>query len=367
MGAAKSPKSVGIRPVHVNDGTSVRSASPKPLPTGSRLHRIQTGPGRSENLTNPTRLLLYNFDVDDSYLKIDHQKALEASVVPILRKGGSLSIVGLASRSGSFRHNDYLSVERAEGVRTFLQKCVPNGFAVREFKGFGERKAQLDGQRDGTEDERYRCVILFLSSGPQPPVPNMDGSSLQEIPLPEVVGTEGVLDTVGKILDVMSSLGSILNLALDAVLIDLAGLAITALSSIIGMPAVWLESNKFTFQNGKKLGLSRALQQMADAFDDDDLRSQPETSWPSVPRPVPKFAGPDDAVTLAERSAREGERKGYEAAWALIMKLEKEPRIFPLKLKGKTVRIKLSGRALLWLMHRAYGDDVWRKILQRLG
>ena len=326
-----------------------------------------TGLGRSENLLNPPRLLLYNFDVDASQLKFDHQRALQDSVIPTLRNGGSVSIVGLASRSGSFSHNDRLSLQRAEGVRTFLQKSIPSGFSVREFKAFGERTAQREHQRDGSEDERYRSVVLFLSSGPQPPVPKMDGSSLQEIPIPQFVGTEGVLDTVGKVLDVVSGLGSILNLVLDAVLIDVAGLAIAVLSSIIGMPAVWLESNKFAYQNGQKLGISKAMQQMADAFGADNLRSKPESGWPSVPHPTPNFAGPDNGVTLAERSAREGQRKGYEAAWTLIMKMEKEPRTFPLNLKGKTIRIKLSGRRFLWLIHRAYGEDVWRKILQRLG
>jgi hypothetical protein len=196
----------------------------------------------------------------------------------------------------------------------------------------------------------------------------MDGSSLREIPLPQFGGTEGVLDTVGKVLDVAGGLGSILNLVLESVLVDVAGLAIAVLSSIIGMPAVWLESNKFAYQNGQKLGITKAMQQMADAFGDDDLRSKPdEASWPSVPHPAPNFTGPDDGVTVAERSAREGQRKGYEAAWTLIMKMEKEPRTFPVNLKGKTIRIKLSGRRLLWFLHRQYGEDVWRKILQRLG
>ena len=326
-----------------------------------------TGLGRSEKLVNPPRLLLYNFDIDASQLKFAHQRALQDSVMPTLRNGGSVSIVGLASRSGTFSHNDRLSLQRAEGVRTFLQKSIPSGFAVREFKAFGERAAQREHQRDGSEDERYRSVVLFLSSGPQPPVPKMDGSSLQEIPISQFVGTEGVLDTVGKVLDVVSGLGSILNLVLEAVLVDVAGLAIAALSSVIGMPAVWLESNKFAYQNGQKLGISKAMQQMADAFGDDNLRSKPESGWPPVPHPTPKFAVPDSGVTVAERSAREGQRKGYEAAWMLIMKMEKQPRTFPLNLKGKTIRIRLSGRRFLWLIHRAYGEDVWRKILQRLG
>jgi len=235
---------------------------------------------------------------------------------------------------------------------------------VREFKAFGERKAQLDHRRDGSEDERYRSVLLFLSSGPIPPIPNLD---VVAIPIPEIGSSEGVLDTIGKILDVVSSLGSILNLVLDAVLIDLAGTVLAAISAVIGMPAVWIESNNFAKGNGKKLGFSKAMQQMSDAFASDDLRSVPEANWPPIPHPVPKFPDPDDAVIVAERSARAGQREGYEAAWAVVMQLEKEPREFPVNLKGKLIRIRLSGRRFLWLIHRAYKEDVWRRILQRLG
>jgi hypothetical protein len=326
-----------------------------------------TGPGRSEKLVNPARFMLYNFDIDGAQLKVEHQMALRSTVVPTLRSGGSVSIVGLASRSGKFTHNDRLSLHRAESVRAFLERSVQSRFSVREFKWFGERKAKLDHQRDGSENERYRCVLLFLSSGPVAPLPQINGASLQEIPIPKLGSTEGVLDTAGKILDVASGVGSVLSLALDAVIIDIAGTAIGALATLLGMPAVWLESNKFAQQNGQKLGFSKAMQEMADAFADDDLRFKPEANWPSVPHPVPKFPGRDEAVTLAERSARAGQREGYEAAWSLIMRMEKTPRTIPVSLKGKTLQIQLSGRRFLWLIHRAYQEDVWRQILRRLG
>ncbi|MEO7363430.1 MAG: hypothetical protein ABI120_24060 [Gemmatimonadaceae bacterium] len=71
----------------------------------------------------------------------------------------------------------------------------------------------------------------------------MDRSSLQEISIPQFEDTEGVLDTVGEGLDVVSGLGSIINLVLEAVLVHIAGVFIAILSSIITRPAVWLESN----------------------------------------------------------------------------------------------------------------------------
>jgi hypothetical protein len=324
-----------------------------------------TGPGKSENLVNPPRLLLYNFDIDGPQLKPEHERFLQYFVMPTLRSGGSISIVGLASRSGSFSHNERISTQRAECVRSFLRMSVPNDFSVREFKAFGERVAKREHQRDGSEHERYRSVVLFLSAGPQPPVPKLDG--LREIPIPPFSGTEGVLDQLGKILDIGSGVTSVLSLVLESILADIAGLAIAALTSIIGMPAIWLESNKFAYQNGQKLGISKALQEMADTYSDDDLRSTPQASWPRLPHPVPHFQGPDESVTVAERSAREGQRHGYEIAWKMIMNMEKEPRVFSVTLKGKPIQIKLSGRQFLYLLHRAFGEDVWRKILQKMG
>lgn len=96
------------------------------------------------------------------------------------------------------------------------------------------------------------------------------------------------------------------------------------------------------------------MQFMADAFDDDD-----EKKWPSIPHPVPGFpAIPKDILTVAERSARAGERQGYEQAYTTVMQLEKVPKSVSVKAAGKTPTISLSGRRLLWLLLRAYHDEV---------
>jgi hypothetical protein len=326
-----------------------------------------TGPGKGQQLLFPDRLLLFNFNIDGHELKPEHQSFLQTTVVPTLQSGGSISIVGLASRSGRFMHNQHLSVHRAESVRTFLQRTVPNGFAVREFKGFGERKAKFDHLPDGSENERYRSVVLFLSSGPLPPVPQLNDSSMREVPVPKNRDTEGPLDTIGKILDVTGGVGSIVNLALDALLIDVIGVFISGIAAILGLPAVWLESNNFAKQNGQKLGFSKCMQEMADAFANEDLRSAPESTWPRVPHPVPQFSGSDQDVTVADRSAREGMRNGYEAAWKVITRMDQAPRTMSATLRGKPVQVLLSGRRFLWLLRRSYHEDVWRQILRKLG
>lgn len=328
------------------------------------MHKF-TGPGKQELLPN-SRILLYNFGIDQCHLKPEHRTFLMSSVAPALRTGGSISIVGLASRSGTFKHNDRLSLQRADSVRTFLQHSVKNAFPIREFKAFGERKAKLDGMRDGSENERYRSVLLFMSASPKPPDPVIDGTIVHEVQLPTINSSEGILDTVGQVLDVAGGVGSIINLVIDSVLLDMGTIFLTAISGIVGMAAVWLESNKFARNNGRKLGFSKAMQEMADVYSDYDLRLVPESKWKPLPHPVANFGSlPDGSVTVAERSARVGTREGYEAAWKLIVQMDRSPRDMTVTVNGKQKLLRLSGRMLLWLMYRAYEDDVWRKILAR--
>lgn len=130
-----------------------------------------TGPGRTEHRTSPKSLLLYNFDIDGDQLKAEHEAFLRREVVPILQRGGSVSLVGLASRSGSESHNLSLSERRAHNTLAFLRKAVSSKFAAREVTGFGESKAQQEGYRDGSENERFRSVIVFVSPAPTPPDP----------------------------------------------------------------------------------------------------------------------------------------------------------------------------------------------------
>jgi hypothetical protein len=62
-------------------------------------------PGKIENYAyqKPGTITakLYNFEIGKFDLKQEHSNYLINVVAPILRRGGSLSIVGLASRSGS--------------------------------------------------------------------------------------------------------------------------------------------------------------------------------------------------------------------------------------------------------------------------
>src|SRR5690606_28763152 len=111
---------------------------------------------------------LWGFGVNSAELRERHAEWLDDFVVPILADGGSLALVGEASRSGAAAHNRVLSIRRAKGVLEHLRRSVgvvrhvdattSNGFDVRSVGGVGETAAAAAGRRDGTEDAFYRAV-----------------------------------------------------------------------------------------------------------------------------------------------------------------------------------------------------------------
>ncbi len=130
--------------------------------------RRPTGPGRVDPLPvrpNPPAIvsgLLFNFDIDDDTVKLEHIMWLEINVVPLLRSPGlQISLRGTASRSGAADYNKKLSDRRVEAVKNHL---LGRGAPAAAFAGIGagEGDADLAGQKDGTEDERFRAVGLTL-------------------------------------------------------------------------------------------------------------------------------------------------------------------------------------------------------------
>src|SRR5215468_10088274 len=90
-----------------------------------------------------TTAKLYNFDIAKFDIKAEHSNWLITVVVPKLRDGGSISIVGLASRTGADAFNMTLSENRMHAVINFLRTQVPNGFQIGFEIALGERAAWL--------------------------------------------------------------------------------------------------------------------------------------------------------------------------------------------------------------------------------
>jgi hypothetical protein len=114
---------------------------------------------------------LFNFEVGKFAIKPEHSNWLISVVAPKLRGGGSLTIIGLASRTGSDDFNMQLSQNRLRAVIDLLRKQVPNNFKVALEVAKGERAAMYAGEMDGVENESWRGVIISVWNKPNPPPP----------------------------------------------------------------------------------------------------------------------------------------------------------------------------------------------------
>lgn len=116
---------------------------------------------------------LQYFDINEAKLKEDHKRWLLGNVIPKIRGNGSISLVGLASRSGRATTNDALSKRRAEAVKNFLEETLMMNFPFDMVDGIGESYAASMGQVDGTEDGQFRGVVVYVHALPKPPDPKV--------------------------------------------------------------------------------------------------------------------------------------------------------------------------------------------------
>lgn len=114
---------------------------------------------------------LANFDIGSSHLKPQHASHLQTVVAPVLRAGGSVRLIGLASRTSSNQFNMHLSNERANSVLQCLRAAAGPGFAVASSAGHGEEAAAVAGIADGVEHPNWRSVIVRYWDRPTPPPP----------------------------------------------------------------------------------------------------------------------------------------------------------------------------------------------------
>ena len=124
---------------------------------------VNASPGRSVVLD----ALLFNFDIDDATVKIEHQNFLQGSVVAEFRKNpqSELFLQGCASQSGANAYNLALSKKRVDAVKAFLVgQGVPAGSVETTFTG------EEVSTSTSKEDPRDRAVKLLLESRATPTV-----------------------------------------------------------------------------------------------------------------------------------------------------------------------------------------------------
>lgn len=134
-----------------------------------RIVKVATGPGQIElrpvNIS-PGRsvvldALLFNFDVDDAAVKLEHQNFLTTSVVTEFRRNpaSELFLQGCASQSGANAYNLALSKKRVDAVKSFLVgQGIPPGRIETTFTG------EEISTSTSKEDPRDRAVKLLLES-----------------------------------------------------------------------------------------------------------------------------------------------------------------------------------------------------------
>jgi hypothetical protein len=146
------------------------------------------GPGKIQILDRQTDVfeaLLYNFDIAKHQLKPEHEEWLKHNAAGYLKRGGSLYIIGLASRTDTKDFNKQLSQRRLESAVSFLRKESPNNFKISFHLAMGEDAAELAGVRDGSEDEKWRGVLAAVWERPKPPPPPSPAPAIPSPPMVE--------------------------------------------------------------------------------------------------------------------------------------------------------------------------------------
>jgi hypothetical protein len=117
---------------------------------------------------------IYNFNTGSSALKAEHKTFLGGKVCDVLRGGGSIRLIGLASRLGNPDSNRTLSMARVTTTLQWLREQVRNNFRATLVTCEGEDAAANTGVDDGDDDESWRSVnfsVWTLATPPPPPPP----------------------------------------------------------------------------------------------------------------------------------------------------------------------------------------------------
>ncbi|HEU5340698.1 hypothetical protein [Edaphobacter sp.] len=329
-------------------------------PTGKGRYFIKIDP-----LTKVVRLWLYNYDIEGAHLKKDHVDVIDASVTPLLRDGGNIKLLGLASTTGNASFDATLSQHRMDGVVSHLRVAAGGRFAVSKEFAFGKQMALAfgaaklkGGTADNTESEIWRAVVInaWNRDTVPPPPPGVD------IPISNNTWS----DDVSKTLDKVSFALGLIDFAADLAEIEAvtavtgpAGLILSCIQSIVAMPLMWFAGDATANVNGQIQGAADAIQDMADQFSNPVLDHTPLSKWPAVKVPATHHSE-NPTPTVSEQAWRAGQVKGLLAATQKVVDLELHPKPVTLP-DGKHIR--LSGRLWLRALSKTYKDNAGIEIV----
>lgn len=330
-----------------------------PLRSGFRA----TGRGKydyKQNGPNDLTVNLYNYDVEGDELKEDHKAYLRASVIPRLRAGGGVTIMGIADATGDVSYNQALSERRANKVLAFLRSEAGGGFAVNRVVGRGKSVAVNVTGKDHTENDYFRAVALRVwDKGAPPPPPNvpnvttplnfdlMPGATAGDRFNPLSVG-EGVLSTGFSVAELISSAAWVGVVTALAPIVDLA-------FTIIGMILTYKRTRELARLNGWCSGFAQAMADMAYTYRDPKLDVTKQETWPALPRPTPhlEYNVPDSQLEGFNQQQRAGLREGCEEAYKAISNLDLHPKSGTGTRNGQQVTFMVTGKVLLAALYHS--------------
>jgi hypothetical protein len=305
------------------------------------------------------RAWLFNFDIGGAALKPGHTSLLDTAIGPLLRDGGSVKLLGLASTTGQTLSDQRLGEHRAQTVLGYLHQKFGKKFNVVKVISFGKEmalafnKAHLKGGTgDNQESELWRAVVInaWNRNDPIPPASDV------EVPFdnPTWADSTGkvvnVLDWSLSILDWVADLGELTSLAEVTGPLGLIGGVIDA---IVTMPLLWASTDALANTNGQIQGGADAIQDMADEYSDDKLDRTPLSKWPAVRVPEPHL--PENPQPTASQQAwRAGQVTGLKNAVKVVLDLEQNPKSVTLE-DGQHIRV--SGRLWLRAISKKFQDN----------
>lgn len=311
------------------------------------------------------RLWIYNFEVGRADLKKEHTDVLDQFVVPAIKAGGNIKLLGIASTTGADAANRRLSEARCTSVERFLRGRAGTKFAISKNIGMGEAIAKAfksadlkGGTDDNVESEVWRGVVInaWNRDLPPPPSPPFDAPFESKSWVSDA-GT--VLDKAGMAVTLIDMAADIFAIEALAAVTGPLGLIIASVQAIAGLPLLFLNADLIANTNGQIQGAADAIQDMCDQFSADGLQMTPYSKWPAIKVPEPHIL--DNPLPTQNQIAwRAGQREGLQTAVKNVLEREQNPKEVTTP-DGK--HIKISGRLWLRAASKTFKDQCGVKLV----
>ncbi|HJU09220.1 MAG TPA: hypothetical protein VJ728_00010 [Candidatus Binataceae bacterium] len=311
------------------------------------------------------RAWLYNFSVGGAILKEDHRKLLSTAVGPVIRDGGSIKLMGLASTTGPAKYDRLLGGRRADAVLNYLRQHFGSKFILSREISYGKDmalyfySAKLEGgTNDNIESDLWRAVVVNAWNRGVPPPPPIG----VDIPFNNPTWADDVghsIDTVGFALGIIDFVADLAELSELAAATGPMGLGLTIVQTIIAMPLIWGSADAAANTNGQIQGAADALQDLADQYSSTSLDKLGLSKWPAIKVPELHLAG-NPTPTVYQQAWIKGQKAGRQSVLQRVLDLEQHPK--PITLSNGD-HIRMNGRLWLYAISKAYGDDVGVKLV----